>query len=1008
MSATPQHEPAVARTAYETVGDPAALAAPAPAAAASGTDYAHIRFADSLRAGFIDACVPHDERFDARFLVNDRSRGTNLRDTLISYLGTCDRFDFSVAFVTKDGLESLMQAFVALEEHGVPGRFLTSTYQNFNDPDALEKLASFDNIDVRVYQGSMHAKGYFFQRGGLGTVIVGSSNFTQTALTCNKEWNVLFHSFEGGDMFQRSREEFDRLWEAPRTAHVTPEWLAGYRSYREKHPAPASARPRTYRAAADAAPASVGGIVPNDMQAHALEALSALHACRARRALLVSATGTGKTYLAAFEVAARAPARVLFIAHTARILTASMKSFERVLGDRYTYGIYRGGARDTQATCVFAMIGTLSRHLDDFAPDAFDYLIIDEAHRTGAAGYLKVLDYFEPGFCLGMTATPERTDGVNVYDLFDNQIAYRITLQDALENDMLAPFHYFGIADLEIDDEAVDDPSLFARLTSDERVRHIVRQIETYSIGRDRHGLVFCNRISEAQTLSEKFNALGYRTQALSGADSDAARNRAIDDLEAGRLEYLFTVDLFNEGVDIPCLNQIVMLRRTDSAIIFVQQLGRGLRKAPGKTYTLVLDFIGNYQSNYLVPVALTGDRTYNKDTLRKLVKSSAAVIPGASTVSFDRVSEERIFRAIDGGRFSDVKLLRGEYARLKRELGGIPRLADFDQAHAIDPVLIFQKFGSYHAFLAKYEPDYRGSMDKSAADILTFVSRKLANGKRADELVMLRKALVAARAAQGEADRNAAAPAERAAVDAACAKAAARVAACPASAAGVLAGRFDKKAPALFERRPDGELAPTAAFERALANEAFRTQLEEALDFGLMRWSRDFSATYADTDFALDAKYTYEEVCRLLGWETNVNAQNIGGYRYDKATNTFAVFINYDKDPAISDTIKYEDRFTSPRFLTAISKQPRRLDSPEIVRLKAWPGNGMRTFLFVRKNKDDKDSKEFYFLGTMHPTQSYRAFTMPNTNKQAVEIGYELDTPVRDDLYAYLTTSFE
>lgn len=390
MSATPQHEPAVADTAYETVGDPAALAAPVPAA--SGTDYAHIRFADSLRAGFIDACVPHDERFDARFLVNDRSRGTNLRDTLISYLGTCDRFDFSVAFVTKDGLESLMQAFVALEEHGIPGRFLTSTYQNFNDPDALEKLASFDNIDVRVYQGSMHAKGYFFQRGGLGTVIVGSSNFTQTALTCNKEWNVLFHSFEGGDMFQRSREEFDRLWEAPRTAHVTPEWLAGYRSYREKHPAPASARPRTYRAAADAAPASVGGIVPNDMQAHALEALSALHACRARRALLVSATGTGKTYLAAFEVAARAPARVLFIAHTARILTASMKSFERVLGDRYTYGIYRGGARDTQATCVFAMIGTLSRHLDDFAPDAFDYLIIDEAHRTGAAGYLKVLD----------------------------------------------------------------------------------------------------------------------------------------------------------------------------------------------------------------------------------------------------------------------------------------------------------------------------------------------------------------------------------------------------------------------------------------------------------------------------------------------------------------------------------------------------------------------------------------------------------------------------------------
>ncbi|MDD6729419.1 MAG: DEAD/DEAH box helicase [Eggerthellaceae bacterium] len=1004
MADTPARVPAPHGAEYAALGSPTAEGGFKPAG--GGTEYARVRLGESLTASFIDADVPHDERYDARFVVNDQSRGTNLRETLISYLDTCDRFDFSVAFVTKGGVESLLNAFVALEESGVPGRFLTSTYQNFNDPEALEKLASFDNIDVRVYQGSMHAKGYFFQSRDLGTVIVGSSNFTQTALTCNKEWNVLFHSFEGGDMFQRSREEFDRLWESPCTVPLTAEWLAGYRAYVQEHPAPSAVRPATYRTAANGVPQSVGGIVPNDMQAHALEALSALHSRDARRALLVSATGTGKTYLAAFEVAAQRPARVLFIAHTSRILTASMKSFERVLGDRYTYGLYRGGAREVHATCVFAMIGTLSRHLDDFAPDAFDYLIIDEAHRTGAAGYLKALDYFTPGFCLGMTATPERTDGVNVYDLFDNQIAYRITLQDALENDMLAPFHYFGIADLAIDDQTVDDPSLFARLTSDERVRHIVRQIETYSIGQERHGLIFCNRIAEAQTLSAKFNALGYRTQALSGADSDAARERAIEDLEAGRLAYLFTVDLFNEGIDIPCLNQIVMLRRTDSAIIFVQQLGRGLRKHPGKTYTLVLDFIGNYRSNFLVPVALTGDRTYNKDTLRKLVKSSAAVLPGASTVSFDRISEERIFRAIDGGKFASVKLLRGEYERLKRELGGIPRLSDFDAAHAVDPLLIFQRFTSYHAFLAKYEPAYHGTMDKSASDILAFVSRKIANGKRADELVLLKRALDAARSRRGNAAGACAPPAERRAAEAACAKASKRAAACPASAAGVLSGRFDKKSPALFELRPDGSLAPTAAFEEALANDAFCNQLEETLNFGLARWSRGYAEPYAGTDLVLGAKYTYEDACRLLGWETNVNAQNIGGYRYDAPTNTFAVFINYEKDPAISDTIKYEDRFTSPRFLTAISKQPRTLESPEIMRLKAWPGNGMRTFLFVRKNKEDKEGKEFYFLGTMHPTQSYRAFTMPNTSKQAVEIGYELDAPVRDDLYAYLTSS--
>jgi superfamily II DNA or RNA helicase len=216
-----------------------------------------------------------------------------------------------------------------------------------------------------------------------------------------------------------------------------------------------------------------------------------------------------------------------------------------------------------------------------------------------------------------MTATPARTDGYDVYALFNHVIAYRITLADALEMEMLAPFHYFGIADLMVDDEAVDDVRLFARLTSDERVRHITERIEQYSVRREgRRGLVFCNRNDEAAALSARFNELGYRTRAISGATSDSERNRAIEDLEAGRLEYLFSVDILNEGVDIPSVNQIIMLRRTESAIVFVQQLGRGLRKEPTKEYTLVLDFIGNYRQNYLVPIALADDHSYNKDTL--------------------------------------------------------------------------------------------------------------------------------------------------------------------------------------------------------------------------------------------------------------------------------------------------------------------------------------------------------------------------------------------------------
>ena len=271
---------------------------------------------------------------------------------------------------------------------------------------------------------------------------------------------------------------------------------------------------------------------------------------------------------------------------------------------------------------MFAMCSTLVRHLKVFPPNAFDYIVIDEAHRVGASGYRAIMDYFHPDFCLGMTATPNRTDGYDVFAAFNHVIAYQITLQDALANDMLVPFHYFGISDLEIDDEAVEDASYFNKLTSEERVRHITEKIEEYTIDKkSRRGLIFCNRNDEALALSDAFNRRGYRTTAISGADGDERRNEAIDRLERGELEYLFSVDILNEGIDIPSVNQIIMLRRTESAIVFVQQLGRGLRKDTNKEFVLVLDFIGNYQKNFLVPVALSGDKTFNKDRLRRIVR---------------------------------------------------------------------------------------------------------------------------------------------------------------------------------------------------------------------------------------------------------------------------------------------------------------------------------------------------------------------------------------------------
>ena len=936
-----------------------------------------------------------------RLIANNKSMGSDLLSVIRTQLKSCDSFDFCVAFVGESGLQPLVDVFADLRARGVRGRLLTSTYLNFNSPDTFNKLLEYDNIEVRVYQGNLHAKGYVFDSGDTGTVIVGSSNLTQMALTCNKEWNVLFRSHDASEMLTSIRKEYSELWNSALTVPLTRSWVMEYAEYRKKE----DARPRSRKAFTADKTGQVQvengerlPLEPNKMQKLALAALAKLHERKEPRALLVSATGTGKTYLSAFDIAAVEPKRVLFLVHRQRILTASLDSYRKLLKARYSYGIYKPNCRDERPTCLFAMCSTMALHLDDFERGEFDYIIIDEAHRVGSKSYKKIIEYFTPKFYLGMTATPTRTDGFDVFELFNHVIAFQITLQDALANDMLAPFHYFGIADLEIGDEAADDLQLFNRLTSDERVKHIVSKLDEYTVKKSRRcGLIFCSRNDEAAELSAKLNKYGLRTKAISGDDSDAERNDAIAKLESGEYEYLLSVDIMNEGVDIPSLNQIIMLRRTESAIVFVQQLGRGLRKAPGKDYALVLDFIGNYQQNFFVPIALSGDRTYNKDNLRAIVSEGSSAIPGCSTVTFDEVSKARIYKAIDGGDFSGAKLIRDEYRTLRNMLGRVPRLEDFDSNGAIDPLRIFKKFGSYHAFLTKYEPEYKVRLSGDQTTILEFVSRKLASGKRIEALLVLRQLVDDRSQRQNPLGiRSVMVRGEYA------------NAALMRSVGALLSGSFGASGKFVpLVEQSDGVLRLSSRLETALNNEEFKAQLLELLDFALSRNSSHYAETYKDTSLVLNAKYTYEEVCCLLGWDKNVNGQNIGGYKYDSKTNTYPVFINYEKDPDISDSIKYEDRFLSPERLVAISKQPRNMDSPEIQRLKAWPGNGMKTYLFLRKNKDDRDGgKEFYFLGEMHPAQKYAPITI--AGKSAVEITYDLEVPVGPNLFEYFTSSIE
>ncbi|MBO7675241.1 MAG: DEAD/DEAH box helicase [Atopobiaceae bacterium] len=961
----------------------------------------------SLQTGFLDKDAHPSAPYAPKLLYNDKSASQNVLSSLEAEFQHCDRFDISVAFVTSGGITVLMNTLLDLERRNVPGRMLVSTYLRFNDPDALDRLCGFSNIEVRVYEGSLHSKGYLFDSLGVCTLVVGSSNLTQGALLANSEWNLMVKSYAHGSICDATKHEFERLWMSEHAKPLTAGWLARYRLDWNRPPTRASYQSQSYTNSLDEATplAKHVCIVPNNMQVEALKNLKRLRQSKATRALLISATGTGKTFLAAFDVAAVRPQTMLFVVHRERIAKDAMQSFQRVIHNK-KMGTYIGNVRDHDASYLFSTVQSLARHLDEFDTKAFDYIVFDEAHHVGAGSYQKIATHFEPQFMLGMTATPNRNDGFNVYDFFDNNIAYQITLQRAQEAEMLAPFHYFGIHDLEVNGEEIDDHTDFARLTSSARVDHVITQLEQYAVDKTRRGLVFCSRREEAHRLARLFNERGYRSVALDGSSSDDEREHAIERLECDRgarkdwIEFIFSVDIFNEGVDIPSVNVVVMLRPTESAIIFVQQLGRGLRLHDQKDYVLVLDFIGNYEKSYLIPIALSGDRTYNKDNLRRFIQEGNRIIPGCSTINFDEVSKKRIYRLLDGAKFGSVRLIKGEYESLKNMLGRVPTLMDFYENGAIDVQLLFSNnsLGSYHAFLTKYEKEYAVTFTKTQEQMLRFVSQKLASGKRVQDLLLLkmllRKPVVTEKSyEQAVRDASPSLP----------------VAAC--SVRSMLNGSFLTGGQAstfslsTFLAQGEGDFMMSPALAEALHDEEFRRQLEEVVEYGIFIHGKRFANNYDHTSLVLYQKYTYEDVCRLLEWKTNVNGQNIGGYKYDAETNTFPVFINYEKEDGISDTIKYQDRFVSPSRIIAISKQPRNLNSPEIERLRRAEQTGMRVFLFVRKNKSDAESKEFYYLGEMRPTGIFVPIVMAGTDKPAVEIEYDLLTPVKDELFDYLTS---
>ena len=965
-----------------------------------------------LTSAFINGNVTSNYSYIPQFVSNNYKEGKKVIASIESELLECDSFYISVAFITRGGITPLLQTLKELEKLGVCGKILTTDYLTFSDPSALKTLAELKNVELRMYMASnegFHTKGYIFHKDGLYRMIVGSSNMTLNALTVNKEWNTRVVSTEQGEYACDILSEFNSLWNSEHSFEYD-EFIDSYsKRYNDFKSEQKIARIQ------DVVSTPSYKLEPNSMQTIFIENLRSIYNAGKDRALLVSATGTGKTYASAFAMRELKFKRVLFVVHRNQIAKQAMNSFHKVFNGMVSVGIVSGNSHDYGADYIFATIQTMSKEesLSHFSPYHFDAIIIDEAHHSSANSYKKIMDYFKPKLWLGMTATPDKRDdnleGKNIYEIFDHEIACEIRLQDAMEEDLLCPFHYFGITDLEMISDSgktyEEKIENFRYLTSDERVNNVIKQADYFGYSGDRvKGLIFCSRVEEAKVLSEKFNERGFRTVCLSGSDSEEARASAVERLAGNEcenaLDYIFSVDIFSEGVDVPEINQVIMLRPTESPIVFIQQLGRGLRKAIDKEYVVVLDFIGNYNNNFMIPIALSGDRSYNKDNIRHYIKGGSRIIPGSSTIHFDEVSRKRIYQAIDNANFSDIKLIKENYINLKNKLEHIPALADFDKYGEMDVLRIFdnKSLGSYYKFLVKYDKEYKVRLSKDEEMVIEFISKKLASGKRIHELELLKCTLSQHHnlmdLVSKSLEKNYHCTMSQN---------------CKENIINIMTNEFPAGtgrktyAQCVFIEPEGNDYKVSDRFLAMLENEEFYSILKELVDFGISRYQSIYSHTYQDTDLVLNQKYTYEDVCRLLHWEKNEVPLNIGGYKFDKKTKTFPVFINYDKSEDISDTTKYEDHFVSSNRLIAISKSGRSIVSEDVQNFIHAKERGIDVHLFVRKNKEDKISKEFYYLGRMTASGNVEEIVMSNTDKTAVEIEWILDTPVREDLYEYI-----
>ena len=696
-------------------------------------------------------------------IINEKVKFRNFFIYLKQELLNCKKFYFIVSFIKYSGIQLLISTLDELEKQGIQGEIITSVYLNITDSKALRKLLSYKNIKVKIYNNSsesFHTKAYLFEKEKYHSVIIGSSNISQSALYSAEEWNVKLTDSSFFNIYEKSLNQFEKLWHSNEAIELAEDFIDEYEKYKKSINVQNTFDYRKTKIK------QKNEFVPNSMQKRVLQKLRETRINGNKKGLVISATGTGKTYLAAmdikqfFEIYSNTENKLLekpkisnikflFIAHREELLENAMNVFSRILTiDKNEFGKIYGGLKEINKSMIFASIQSLRNCYNEFNPDFFDYVIVDEFHHSMSDSYLKTLSYFNPKFLLGLTATPKRMDGKDILSLCDYNVVDEIGIKEALEEDLIVPFHYFGVNDYAVNYDNIpykngkyNEKILLENLLLNTRTDYIVEKINKFGFDGDKlSAIAFCQNIEHAFFMKEEFTNKGYKSAVITANTSSNERSEILEKFKNKKIEILCVVDILNEGIDIPTINLLLFLRPTMSSTIFIQQIGRGLRKAENKDFVTIIDFIGNHKKDYLL-INYFSNEIDNKDTLftkkGKIIneiKNQFSNIPKSCYVELDRVCQNRIIEKIEKINFNSKNILKELYLDYKQEIGKseneILKISDFDTNVELFQELSLKLGSFYNAQLQFENPEIlkqnKISLNSEELEFLAYLEKKL------------------------------------------------------------------------------------------------------------------------------------------------------------------------------------------------------------------------------------------------------------------------------------------